>query len=177
MTDRIKDIDDLFSMFHDFKIVGLKLDNHILTMEILLPWSEMWDIEDYKMTFRFEGCNNLKCHYWKRTSKELKEWEKGVYYPSEEYITINSDEILKLELNVQSHDFKEPNNFVLHCNSLGSHGNQIGQLDFGRIELNATDYKIFDSEMNEMTLDKMKSWRKEWWDGIQKIWDEQKEER
>ena len=54
MKDRIKDIDDLFSMFHDFEIVGLKVDGNILTMEILLPWSEMWDIEDYKMTFRFD---------------------------------------------------------------------------------------------------------------------------
>lgn len=44
MTNRIKDIEDLFSMFHDFEIVGLKREKDILTMEILLPWSEMWDI-------------------------------------------------------------------------------------------------------------------------------------
>ncbi len=175
MKDRIKDIDDLFSMFHDFEIVGLKVEGNILSMEILLPWSEMWNIEDYKITFRFDGCNGLKCHYWKRTSNGLKEWEKGVYYPSQEHITTDPNEILKLELDVQNHDFKKPNNFVLNCNSSSSHGNQIGQIEFGRIELNATNYQIFDNEMKEMPLDKMKSWRTDWWEGIQKMWDEQKE--
>ena len=177
MKDRINDIDDLFSMFHDFEIVGLNLDDNILTMEILLPWSEMWDIENYKMTFRFDGCKSLKCHYWKRTSNELKEWEKGVYYPSEEHVTTDPNEIVKLELDVQSHDIKEPDNFILHCNSSSSHGSEIGQIDFGRIEISAADYQIFDNEINEMTLDKMKSWATEWWDGIQKMWDEQKEKK
>ena len=177
MKDRIKDIDDLFSMFHDFEIVGLNRDDNILTMEILLPWSEMWNIENYKMTIRFHGCQNLKCHYWKRTSNELKEWEKGSYYPSEEHETTDPNEIVNLELDVQSHDFNEPDNFILHCNSSSSHGNQIGQIEFGRIELKATDYQIFDNEMNEMTLDKMKSWGTEWWDSIQKMWDEQKEKK
>ncbi|PIB34568.1 hypothetical protein BFP72_03665 [Reichenbachiella sp. 5M10] len=174
MKDRIKEIDELFSMFHDFEIVGLKVDGNILTFEILLPWSEMWGIEDYIMTFRFDGCNGLKCHYWKRTSNELKEWEKGVYYPSQEYITTDLNEIIKLELDVQNHEFKEPDNFILHCNSSSSHGDQIGQIEFGRIELNAKDYRIYDNEMNEMTLDKMKSWGTEWWNSIQKMWDEQK---
>lgn len=174
MIDRISDIDDLFSMFHDFEIVGLKLDENILTMEIRLPWSEMWDIEDYTMTFRFNRCTSLKCHYWKRTSNELKEWEKGVYYPSKEHVTTDPNEIVKLELDVQSHDFNEPDNFVLHCNTSNSNEKKIGQIEFGRIELKVTDYQIFDSEMNEITLDKMKSWGAEWWDDIRKMWDEQK---
>lgn len=177
MKDRITDIDDLFSMFHDFEIVGLNLNDSIISMEILLPWSEMWDIENYKMTFHFDGCKSLKCHYWKRTSNELKEWEKGVYYSSEEHVTTDPNEIVKLELDVQSHDFKEPDNFILHCNSSTSHGSEIGQIDFGRIEISVADYQIFDNEMNEMTLDKMKSWATEWWDGIQKMWDEQKEKK
>jgi len=176
MTDRVKNIDDLFSMFHDFEIVGLELNNTILTMEILLPWSEMWDIIDYKMTFRFLGCNNLKCHYWKRLSNELKKGKKGVYYPSKEYVTNDLNQIVKLELDIQRHDFKEPDNFVLHCNSSTSHGSQIGQVEFGRIEFNANDYQIFDNQMNELTLNKMKSWGAEWWDGIRKMWNEQKEE-
>lgn len=177
MTDRIKDIDDLFSMFHDFEIVGLKLNDNVLTLEILLPWSEMWDIEEYKMTFRFDGCTRFKCHYWKRTSNELKKWEKGAYYPSDEHITIDPDEVLKLELDVQSHDFKEPDNFVLHCNSSSSYGNQIGQIEFGRIELKVSDYQIFDNEMKEISLDNMKSWGSNWWNGIQRMWNEQKENK
>ena len=177
MTDRIKDIDDLFLMFHDFEIVGLKLDDNVLTMEILLPWSEMWDIVDYKMTFRFDGCEKFKCHYWKRTSNELREWEKGVHYPSEEHVATEPSEIVKLELDVQSHDFNEPDNFVLHCSSSNSHGNQIGQIEFGRLGFSATDYQIFDNEMDEITLDKMKSWGIEWWNCIEKMWEEQKEKK
>jgi len=76
---------------------------------------------------------------------------------------------VELELDVQSREFNEPNNFVLHCNSTSSYGNQIGQIEFGRITLNATNYQIFDNQMKEMTLDKMKSWGTEWWDGIRKM--------
>lgn len=173
MSNKIKDIDDLFSMFHDFDIVGLRLDKGLLTIEILLPWSEMWDIEDYKMTFRFTGCNGLKCRYWKRTGTELVKWEKGVHYPSEEHITADLDEVLGFELDVQSHEFTEPNTFVLHCFTSSSPGNEIGQIDFARIELKATDYQIFDNEMKEMTLDQMKIWGTEWWNEIQKMWEEQ----
>lgn len=172
MTNRIKDIDELFSMFHDFEIVGLQVDKSILTMEILLPWSEMWNIDEYKMTFRFKGCRNLKCHYWKRTSNGLEKGEKGTYYPCQEHVTTNPSEMVRLELDVQNHDFSMPDNFVLHCNSSQTHRDQTRQIEFGRIELNASGYQIFDNEMNEISLDKMKSWGTEWWDGIQKMWDE-----
>lgn len=43
-----------------------------------------------------------------------------------------------------------------------------------RVELNVSDYQIFDNDNHEMTLDKMKEWGTDWWDGIQKMWDEQK---
>lgn len=174
MTDRIKDIDDLFSMFHDFEIVELNLADEMLTVKIRLPWSEMWKIEVYEMTFIFYGCSRLQCHYFKRTSTELEKWDKGVYYPSEEHITNEVNEIEKLELDVQSHNFEKPDKFTLHCNSSTSFGNKIGQIDFVRIELTATDYKIYDNESNEMTLDKMKEWGIEWWNGIRKMWDEKK---
>jgi hypothetical protein len=41
MTHRTKEIDDLFSMFHDFEIVGIKLISETLRMEILLPWNQI----------------------------------------------------------------------------------------------------------------------------------------
>ena len=163
MTNRIKDIEDLFSMFHDFEIVGLKLEKDILTMEILLPWSEMWDIIDYKMTFRFSGCTSLKCNYFVQTNKE--------------YTTTDISEIVKLELDVQSCEFKAPNGFSLHCNSYANHGDTINSIAFARVELNVSDYQIFDNDNHEMTLDKMKQWGTDWWDGIQKMWDEQKAEK
>ncbi|PTB97238.1 hypothetical protein C9994_03745 [Marivirga lumbricoides] len=161
ITNKYQEIDKLLLMFHDFQIIGLEKESNTLKIETHLPWGEMWDIDDYKMTFLFYRCNNFKCHYWKRTSNELKEWEKGAYYPSEEHVTTNLYEVLKLELDVQSHDFKEPDIFFLNCDSSSSHGNQIGQIEFGRIELNASNYQIFNNEMNEIKLDKMKSWRNE----------------
>ncbi len=174
MTNRIKDIDDLFTMFHDFEIVGLKLDSNMLTMEILIPWSEIWNIDDYKMTFLFNGCTSLKCQYDKRTSNILKKTENGGYHPSKEHLTTDPDEIVKLELDVQSHEFMKPDIFILHCNSSLSRGNHIGGIEYGRIELLASNYQIFDNEMNEMTLDKMKGWATDWWNSIQKMWDDQR---
>ncbi|MEO0403882.1 MAG: hypothetical protein AAF193_03330 [Bacteroidota bacterium] len=146
-------------------------------MKILLPWAEMWDVEEYTMTFLFEGCTYLRCHYWKRTSNELKKRGKGVFFPTEEHVTTDPTEVVQLELDVQRHDFKEPDHFVLHCNSSSSFENQIGQIEFGRIELSATDYQIFDNEQNEIPLEKMKSWGTEWWDSIQNMWDQQTEKK
>jgi hypothetical protein len=158
MTESIKDIDDLFSIFHDFEIVGLRLKNQVLTMEVLLPWSEIWQIKDYKMTFRFDGCTNLKCTYSKRIGNKFKAWalkKRDIYL-----VTNNPTEIQQLKLEVQHHDFNEPDNFILYCNS------SFEGIESGKIELNIFNYQIFDNEMNEMTLDKMEIWATEWWNGI-----------
>jgi hypothetical protein len=177
MKNRAKEIDDLFSMFHDFEILGIKLYNETLRMEFLLPWSKMWGIENYKLTFKFEACNKFVCHYFKRIGTELVKHEKGIHYPASEFITKDILEIKQLELDVQSHNFKEPDNFILYCNSSTSFGNKIGQIDFARIELTAKDYKIYDNDNNEISLEKMKEWATEWWNGIQRMWDEQKNEK
>ncbi len=177
MTNRIQDINDLFSMFHNFEIVGLKLENQTLTIEIILPWSEMWNIENYKMTFEFDGCKNIICIYHRRTSNELIRTETGdYYYPTEELTTSKLNEILKLKLDVLNHGFQKPNNFELFCDSFTSHKNAINGIDFAIIRLSALDYKIFDNDGNHMSLYKMKEWATEWWEGIQKMWDEQKKE-
>jgi hypothetical protein len=173
MVDRIDEIDDLFSMFHDFDVIGLSFNDEVLTMIIILPWSEMWDIKSYKMTFQFFGVENLKCFYFKRTGTELIKWEKGLCYPTDEHVTVETNEIVDLELSIQSYEFHEPNRFILHCHSASSFGNRIGQIDFARIELNVKDYKIFDNEINEISLNEMKEWGKDWWNRVQKIWDEE----
>lgn len=147
----IKEINNLFSMFHDFEIVGLRFKNNVLTMEILLPWSEMWNIDNYKITFLFYECTSLKCSYFKQKNNQ---------------ISTNPNEIEKLELNIQSHDFKPVNNFILHCDS--------STVGYTEIEMNASNYKIYDNKENEITLDKMKEWANKWWNGIQKMWDKQK---
>lgn len=171
-TDKIKEIDDLFSMFHDFEITALSLENKTLTMEILLPWASMWNIDNYKMMFEFGGCEYLKCTYYVQTSNELIETKEGVYFPKKELFTSDLNEMVKLNLDIQSHKFTEPNNFLLHCDSLTSFENTINANDFAFIELTASDCKIFDNHGIEMTLNQMEEWCKEWWDGIQKMWDE-----
>ena len=169
MNDKTQQIDELFSMFHDFEIVGINVDDENCVMEILLPWSEMWNIENYVIKIYLKNFKNLECHYFKRTSNKLIEWEKGAYYPSDEFITSDPKEIVKLELDIQRHDYIEPDKFILHCNSSSSFGNKIGQIEFARIVFNAKDYEILDNENNRISLTKMKEWHKQWWAEIDKI--------
>lgn len=150
MTNRIEEINDLLSIFHDFEIVGLNLKNSVLTMEILLPWREMWNIKNHKMTFLFYECNKLKCSYSKHGTNQVE---------------TTPDEIVKLELDIQSHEFKPENDFILHCDS--------SIVGYAEIEINASDYKIYDNKNNEISLEKMKAWATEWWNEIQKMWDEE----
>ena len=172
IRNKIQEIDDLFTMFHDFEIVGIRLVNDVLTLQILLPWSQMWNVDNYIMTFEFQGCKSIKCNYHVRVSDELVQTETSRYYPTEEKFTTDPSEIVKFELDIQRHLLIKPNSFKLFCTS--SSGIGIGQVESATIELTTTNYKIFDNKGQEMSLDKMKAWSSDWWQKIQKMWDEQK---
>lgn len=103
-----------------------------------------------------------------QTSNELIETKEGVYFPKKELFTSDLNEMVKLNLDIQSHKFIEPNNFLLHCDSLTSFENTINATDFAFIELTASDCKIFDNHDIEMTLNQMEEWCKEWWARMQK---------
>ena len=174
MKDRISEIDELFKMFHDFDIHTLELEDRILTMRISIPWCEMWEIDEYILTFKFTECDEFSCIYHVRTSTELVQWEKGVYYPNEKKVTTDIGVIEKMELDVQNHEFLEPNTFYLNCNSSTSFGNQIGQIDFGQIIMKASNYQVFDPGGEEIELSQLKLWENDWWKSIEKMHEDNK---
>lgn len=162
-------------MFHDFEIYSLELRDKVLTMRISIPWCEMWEIDEYILTFKFFECDKFNCIYDVRKSTELVHWKEGVYYPTEEKETSDTVLIEKMKLDIQNHDFLEPNTFKLNCNSSTSFGNEIGQIDFGQISFNANNYQIFDPEGLKVELTQMKSWANDWWKAIEKMMNENKE--
>jgi len=170
MTDRQQDIDDLLSMFHDFDIVNAELNRDTLILAITIPWGSMWIKDDYTYTIRLEliGCTFFSCDYYKIKSKELiKIGDNRYQRDTEKITTTNPTDLNGLELSIQSRTNIQPYTYELHCIS-----NE--EIDFATITLTTTDYRIFDQDGKEITLDKMKQWGTDWWDGIQKMWDEQK---
>lgn len=174
MTDVAQDIADLFSMFHDVEIVGLDLKDEVLRMETLLPWCEMWGRESYLLTFELGGCKGITCQYHVRTGNEVVRKDGKVFYPTDEHLTSDPREISGLRLDVLGGDFDRPDRVTLHCERGVPGPDHEGVIEYARIEFQAASYRIFDDEMNEMSLDRMKGWAEEWWDGIREMWDEQK---
>jgi hypothetical protein len=170
MTDRQQEIDDLLSMFHDFDIVNAELNGDTLILAITIPWGSMWIKDDYTYTIRLEliGCIFFSCDYYKIKSKELiKIGDNRYQRDTEKITTTNPADLNGLELSIQSRTKIQPDTYELHCIS-------TEEIDFATITLTTTDYRIFDQDGKEFTLDKMKQWATDWWDGIQKMWDEQK---
>jgi len=155
-------------MFHDFEIVDIIKENDVLTLETVIPWGELWDIENYKLTFKFSGCKSLKCVYLKRTSNELVTIENASYYPTVSRTTEDFEEIKKLELNIQRHSFASPNIYTLYCNSFGD------GVESGTLEFTTDNFQIFDNEHQLISLDKMKDAATEWWKSIEDMWRNEK---
>lgn len=173
MTDKQQEIDDLLSMFHDFDIVTAELNGETLVLEITIPWGSMWKKDDYTYTIRLEliGCTYFFCDYYKIKSNELIKIGDNKYQKDTEKITTNNPADLNgLELSIQSRTNIQPDTYELHCIS-----NE--EIDFATITISTTDYRIFDKGGNKITLETMKQWGTDWWDGIQNIWDEQKQQR
>ena len=151
-------------MFHDFEIVDIEKEDDVLILKTIIPWGELWDIENYKLTFKFNGCEFFKCVYHKRTSNELVRTENAAYYPTVQTTTEDFEEIKRLELNVQRHSFAPPNLYKLYCNGFGD------GVEFATLEFTADSFQIFDNEDKVVSLDKMKSLGTEWWTSIEEMW-------
>jgi hypothetical protein len=170
MTDKQQEIDDLLSMFHDFEIINAALNGDTLVLTITIPWGSMWEEVDYAYTIRLElmGCNYFSCDYYKIKSKELiKIGDKEYQSDTEKTTTTKPADLNGLELSIQSRKNIRPCTYELHC--IGN-----DDIDFATITVSTTDYHIFDKEGKEITLEKMKQWATDWWNGIKKMWDEQK---
>jgi hypothetical protein len=167
MTNRNQDIDDLLSMFHDFDIVTAELKDNTLVLAITIPWGSMWIKDDYTYTIRLEliGCTYFSCDYYKIKSNELiKIGDNRYQRDTEKITTTNPADLNGLELSIQSRTNIQLDTYELHCIC-----NE--EIDFATITLTTTDFCIFDQDGKEITLETMKQWSTDWWDGIQNMRD------
>lgn len=165
MTNKQQEINDLLSLFHDFDIVAAELNRETLVLAITIPWASLWKKDDYTYTIRLElmGCTFFKCDFYKIISKELIKLEDKRYQRDTEKITTtNPSDLNVLELSIQSSKNIKLNTYELHCIS-----NE--EIDFATITIVTSDFRIFDQDGKEITLETMQQWATEWWDGIQKM--------
>ena len=170
MTEKQQEIADLLSMFHDFDIVTAELMGETLVLAITIPWGSMWEKDDYSYTIQLElmGCTYFSCDYYKILSTELIKIGENRYQKDTAKITTTDPaDLAGLELSIQSTKNIQPDMYEVHCIS-------DEEIDFATLTISSTDYRIFDQDGKEITLAIMKQWATDWWNGIQKMWDEQK---
>lgn len=167
--NRQQEIEELFSMFHDFEIQSVSKDGEALTFEFVIPWGQVWNpaILEYQIKFELSGCRNLLCEYFVFKDDEANKSKPLALWETEIRTTNDPQTIEDLGLEVQSYTYTQPNSYVLHCNS-------SKEIAGGELTLTATDYRIFDSNDEPLTLDQLKQWAAEWWGRVQEMWDEQK---
>ena len=130
----------------------------------------MWKEDDNSYTIKLDliDCSYFSCDYHKIKSKEIFKIGDNEYKHDTEKITTTNPVYLKdLELSVQNRTNIGNGIYELYC--LSRKG-----IDFATITIATIDYRIFDRDGKEISLEIMNQWCKEWWDSIQKMWDEQK---
>ncbi len=159
LSETQQEMEDLFTMFHDFEIVLLTHKNDLLTLTIIIPWGQLWDDLDYKIKVELKGCYFMDCAYTEivNTPENLaKNWVDRL---SVNKSTNDPEVISTLGLEVQRHNFYPPNKYEFLCNSSGNYAG--GQLTF-----TADGYSIFNKNGEPIDLRQMKSWSTEWWSKI-----------
>ncbi|MEZ4804708.1 MAG: hypothetical protein R2852_04290 [Bacteroidia bacterium] len=156
MTDKQKEMDYLFFMFHDFEITELTYNTAVLNMTIRIPWGQLWNDHDYLIKLELTGCNEMNCVY----SEFLNTVENLAtnFLSSEDKSTNDSKVITYLGLEVQRHIFHPPNKYELLCNSSK---NQI--YGGGHLTFTAENYKLFNKEGIQVELQQMEKWFDEYW--------------
>src|SRR5947209_10469753 len=103
------DIQDLFSMFHDFGISAVKYEKDILTLSIATTWSEMWEENGgFKLNLQVTGCNYLYCDYQESAHTAPFKSHQEINFDKIEYSTKDIETITSLNLSIQSYEFKVP---------------------------------------------------------------------
>jgi hypothetical protein len=170
MMNKQDELTGLLSSFHDFDIVEARLTEDILILGLVIPWGSMWKQDDYSYKIQIElpGCREFECHYWVIKSKKVIPVGSNLaMQDSEEKTTKNPADIMPLDLSIQSSTYQSPDRYELHCIA----GPNI---DFATLTITANDYRIFDQNGGRVNIETFKQWHKDWWDGIQKMWDDQK---
>jgi hypothetical protein len=168
MESSFHEIQDLFSMFHDFDIIAIKHESSILTLTLEIPWGQIWNEEEsYIITLSLNGCKTISCDYLELKSRVPIQTTEGLRFDSMEKSTSDIEVIESLGLSVQSYEYKNADHYVFYCNGKG-------KIDSGQLMFTADNYKILDHYNKAITLDKLKQLSTMWWNSIQKMWDEQK---
>lgn len=165
------DIQDLFSMFHDFNIITVQYETDILILQVEIPWSQLWDEDEiFRIRLELGGCNYLYCDYQESVDRGPYKSIEHINFDRIEYSTKDIATITSLNLSIQSYEFKEPNCYTFYCR-----GNE--KIDEGQLMFTTDRYMLYDESGNNLSLDKMKELATMWWDSIQKMWDSQKNEK
>jgi hypothetical protein len=168
MESSFQEIQDLFSMFHDFDIIAIRHESSILTLTLEIPWGQIWNEEEsYMITLSLNGCKSISCDYLELKSRIPIQTTEGLRFDSMEKSTSDVKVIESLGLSIQSYEYKNSNQYVFYCNGKG-------KIDSGQLMFTADNYKILDHFNKAITLDKLKQLSTMWWNSIQKMWDEQK---
>jgi hypothetical protein len=159
--DKQQELNDLFSLFHDFEITLLTYQKNTLNLTITIPWGEVWNDWNYQIRLELAGCDFFQCDYSEfidgdNLSSDRKTIDKTTNDPS----TISD-----LGLEIQSHTYAPPNKYAFKCNSSR---NCAG----GLLTFSADDYKLFNAEGVPIDLTQMNKWSTDWWEKIRKMWDE-----
>lgn len=161
------DLQDLFSMFHDFDIADIKYETSTITLLLITPWGELWDGHvTYNIKLELSGCSHFSCDYQERVHSGPFKGHKGINFDKIECSTENIETIISLNLSIQSFEFKEPNHYTFYCS--GS-----DKIEEGQVKFTASNYRLFDGNNEVLSIDKMKELATMWWDFIQKMWDAQ----
>ncbi|MBF8965771.1 hypothetical protein I0P70_21140 [Pontibacter sp. FD36] len=167
--NRQQEIEELFSMFHDFEIKSVSKDGEALTLDFVIPWGQLWNpvVLEYQIKIELSGCRNLLCEYFLFKDDEANKSKPLALRETEKRVTSDPQTMNKLGLEVQSYTYTPPDTYVLHCNS-------SKEIAGGELTLTATDYRIFNDNGEPLTLDQLKQYATQWWDSIKEMWDEQK---
>jgi hypothetical protein len=155
-----QELEDLFSMFHDFEITALTNHDNNLALTIQIPWGELWGDLNYFITLKLTGCDFIHCDYAEIVNTPENLSKRHVDRSSVDKSTNDQKVISELGLEVQRHNFYPPNKYEFMCNSSKNYAG--GQLTF-----TADDYTLFNKQGIQIDLDQMKTWSNEWWTKIE----------
>ncbi|MDH5380828.1 MAG: hypothetical protein OEW75_08250 [Cyclobacteriaceae bacterium] len=145
-------LQELFSTFHDFDIVGLETKTEGLLMTLRIPWGELWGEYDFKIKVELKDGQITECKYFEHTGDANSLGQQNSIYR----ITNDLKTIVKLDLDIQRFETTKDGDYIFHCNGYDKVGG-------AQIRLQANNYKLLDLQEKPISIDKYESWHKVWW--------------
>lgn len=163
MTGKQQEINELFSMFHDFEIILLTYNDNRLNLTIQIPWGQLWNDFNYLIYVELIGCDYIHCDYSEVLNTHENKAKRWIDQSHIDKSTNDPKIISDIGLEVQRHEFYPPNKYKFICNTSKNNTYGGGQLTF-----TAENYKIYNKEGLQINIQQMETWCREWWDNIQK---------